>query len=391
MTRFLATWELGLGYGHVASLIPVAIALGSQGHEVALAAPDARIDRRHASGIFGTIVQSPVHRGPAASETLTYGQVIADGGYTDPETLDALIRSWLTLFETIAPAALLVEHAPVSLLAAHLAGLPALRLGPTFTAPHAHSSHATLQPWIGHGADAIAAAAGLADGLVQAMCRRFGAPVLDGLPELLASAPGYPLTWPEADHYGPQPGVRYYGPLGGLPATARPAWPTGPGRRVLVYLRFDRPAGAAVADALGRLGWPALWHAPTPPPRTLTANIAWSAAPLDLMEAARGADMFIGRGSHGASTAMLCAGLPQLLFPDTLESVLLTWRLRQAGIALSQSARDGIETIASKITLLAESSHIRETAFHLGEKYAAYDGETAANALTKDMLSRLSF
>ena len=56
--------------------------------------------------------------------TYSYGQVIADGGFADDEGLIELVRAWLTLFDLVKPAAVYCEHAPASVLAAHVARLP---------------------------------------------------------------------------------------------------------------------------------------------------------------------------------------------------------------------------------------------------------------------------
>ena len=123
--RLLATWELGLGYGHVATLAPVCRALRAGGHHLALAARTPQTALRLERDAFDLVVPGPRFAGPAPRrETLTYGQVLAAGGLTDAAGAVPLVRQWLDVFERLEPVALLVEHAPMSLLAAHVAGLP---------------------------------------------------------------------------------------------------------------------------------------------------------------------------------------------------------------------------------------------------------------------------
>lgn len=390
MARILATWELGLGYGHVANVAPVASALAAQGHALLFAARDPVAAHRATPAPFSGIVQAPVYaHAVRLRETLTYGQVIAEGGFVDAPSVIALVRAWLTLFDLAAPDALLVEHAPISLLAAHIAGIRAVRIGPSFTAPPAELAGMPLLPWVKHSHDDIAAANRTADEIVRAACDAFGAARCDGLAELLHGAPAFALSWPELDHYGPRPDGIYHGPLSGLKASARPEWPEGRGPRALVYLRFDRPAGRKVADALAALGWPAIWHAPQPPPWPLAPNIHCASEPVDLPAMARQADFFIGRGGHGGSCMVLRAGIPQLLFPDTLESLLVTWRLRQAGVARSQSGGADVAEIRAAIAGMAAAPALQTAARRFGAVYAGYDPETAAENLAGDILSTL--
>jgi UDP:flavonoid glycosyltransferase YjiC (YdhE family) len=290
-----------------------------------------------------------------------------------------LVAQWLALFEKIGPNALLVEHAPVSLLAAHVAGLPAVRLGSTFTAPPAGEAGASLLPWAGHNAAELAVAQRPADVAVREVCRHFGAPALAGLGELLARAPLHALAWEELDHYGPGAAGFYYGPLVGIDADARPEWPAGKGPRTLVYLPFDQPGALVVAEALSRLGWPVLWHSASAPPAALPATIRYSAAPIDLGAAGREASLYVGRGGYCASAQMLGVGVPQLLLPDRLESLLLTYRLRLAGVAHSQAASAGVEPVREALRRVAGSDRIRQRAAQV----AARSGDFSAGAMTQ--------
>jgi len=390
MARLLATWELGWGYGHVASVAPLAIAMRARGHETVFAARDPVSADDVAGGAFSAIVQAPIYtRRLRRRDTLTYGQVIAEGGFVDAASVAALVRAWLALFDMVAPDALLVEHAPVSLLAAHIAGISAVRVGPTFTAPPARDPMPTLMPWARHRNAELAEAGRPADAIVQAVCRMFGAPPLPGVAALLARAPGFALSWPELDHHGPQPGIGYYGPLAGIAASAYPPWPSGDGPRVLVYLRFDRPAGRTVADAIGMLGWPTVWHAAAPPGFALPPNILLSSQPVDIARLAGEAELFVGRGSHGAGCAILRAGLPQLLLPDTLESLLVTYRLRQAGVASSQSGSADAHEVRAAFERIAGDDRMRAAALHYRDIYASYDAEMAVEMLADDVAAAL--
>jgi UDP:flavonoid glycosyltransferase YjiC (YdhE family) len=390
MARILATWELGCGYGHVANVAPLASALALGGHQTIFAARDPVAAHDVAGGAFAGIVQAPIYmRRLARRDTLTYGQVIADGGFVDLSSVAALVRAWLALFDMVGPDALLVEHAPVSALAAHVACIRAVRVGPTFTAPRASDPMPTLMPWATHRPAELAEAGRTADAIVHGICRMFGARPLSGLAELLSRTPDFALTWPEVDHHGPQPDIGYYGPLTGITATARPDWPLADGPRTLVYLRFDRPAGRTVAEALGMLGWPVIWHSTARPGFMLPSNIQHAPEPVDMAGVAADARLFVGRGGHGTGCAMLRAGLPQLLLPDTLESLLVTYRLRAVGAAMSQSGSAGSDEIHHALRRIAGDDHIRSATRRHRDAYASYDAVLATELLADDVAATL--
>jgi UDP:flavonoid glycosyltransferase YjiC (YdhE family) len=388
--EILASWELGLGYGHIATLAPACRALRARGHRVTLAARTLETVRRLEVGAFDRLVKSPRYRGPVPpGETLTYGQVIAAGGMADPANAIELTRTWLRLFDRLGPAALIAEHAPISLLAAHVAGLPAVRLGSGFIAPSARNAGASLLPWSAHSETALAGARAPADAVVRAVCRHFGAAERSGLAELLEGAPEHALAWPELDYHGPGATDLYYGPLIGIDAHDRPDWPYGAGPRTLVYLPFDRPASVVVAHALGGLRWPVLWHSSSPPPPGLPDNIRYCDKPIDLMAIGRQAALYVGRGGYGASASMLRAGIPQLLLPDRLESLLLTYRLCRAGVARSQAASSGVQAAGEALARVARSEEIRTTAAAVAAAYAGFSPGASIELLVDDLMAKL--
>ncbi len=142
-----ASWELGLRYGHLALLGALAKPLAEAGHWVTLAAKDLVTAAAVTDEVFARKVQAPLYlRSTPRKATHTYGQVIHDGGFGDPVALEALVKGWLTLFEFTQPELVIVEHAPASLLAAYVAGIPSVRTGIPFTVPVATRPMPRLLP-----------------------------------------------------------------------------------------------------------------------------------------------------------------------------------------------------------------------------------------------------
>lgn len=331
MSRVLAAWELGLGFGHVACLASAARGLQALGHESWLAARDVVTPRVFGDAPFSAILQAPVWHGPGfAGMTQSYGQIIADGGFADDEGLIALVRAWLALFGLVQPCAVYADHAPAALLAAHVARLPSARLGTSFTCPVAKRPMGAIAPWVGgdaSGADVVA------DRVIRAVCRHFGAPMLTGVAEMLATSTPFLKSWPEMDPTEPKRNDSlYYGPLSGLEAAGVVDWPVAEGPRIFVYVPFDRPMAQPVATALGRRGWPVIWMCTTPPRFPLPGNIRHEHEPVAMAEILRQATIFVSRAGHGSCLDALFAGCPHLLMPDTVEARTHALQLAARGL-----------------------------------------------------------
>ncbi len=389
MARLLACWELGGGMGHIAGLAPAAAALAALGHESWLAALDVAVAEPPGRWPFQRVLPAPLwpHRS-ATFPTLSFGQVIADGGFADAGGLAALVRAWLDLFDLVAPAAIYGDHAPASLLAAHVAGLPAARLGTPFTCPPAARPMPALMPWLSVSADARAAADVVADRVVQDVCRGFGAPVLAGLAELLATARPFLISWPETDGQDRDDSA-WYGPVTGLGAAAAPDWPVVDGPQVLVFLPFGRAAAAPLAEALGLRGWPVVWMCPSPPPFKLPANIRHESELVAIRGGTDGPRLLVGRASHSINLAALRSGVPQLLLPDDVET-----RTMAVALAARQLGRLPDAWTAAAIgplldALVRDDAPERAAAAAVAARYAGYDPAAMAGRLGRDLAAAL--
>lgn len=340
MARLLACWEMGGGFGHVGKLASAARPLAGLGHESWLAARDVSAVRGLGDAPFETVLQAPiwVRARAARAPTFSFGQVIAAGGFADDEGLAHLVKAWLTLIELVQPAGLYGCFAPASLLAAHVARLPAARLGTSFTCPPAAGT--AMMPWIRDWRPADDA---VADRVVRAVCRHFGAPMLSGLAELLGRAAPFVISWPELELEPLRQDSALYGPLGGLAAGAAADWPDGRAegvRRVLVYLPFGSAQAKPLVAALGARGWPVVWVSMDSFAGTLPGNICHMAEPLDMRAALAAAGLFVTRGGHGTAMEALWAGCPMLLLPDTLETLRNARALEARGLGVRI---DGLE------------------------------------------------
>ncbi|MEI6419453.1 MAG: hypothetical protein WCO82_10320 [Sphingomonadales bacterium] len=386
--RVLMAWELGLGLGHLASLMPTAQALVAQGHECSIAARDVTSVAALPAHPFRRVLAAPLWlKSRVVSATYGHGQVIADAGFADDDGLAGLVASWLDLFALTRADGVVAEHAPAALLAAYVAGLPAVRLGSAFTCPPGRAPLPLVQPWNAPPGLAAGATEAVADRVVRLVCRRFGVPVLDGLAALYARSLDRLTSWPELLPPGHGDGRHCTGPLPGFAGTEAAEWPDTPGPRVLIYLPLERQAGAGVADALAGLGLPALWVAvPVPDAIALPAAVALQFPSLAMPAALADAALLVHRGGHALALDALAAGVPQLLLPDTLEAECNTRALLAKGVA----ERADPTRLAAQISALTQPEHpVRLAAQAVAARHAGHDRAAAAAALAADIAAHL--
>jgi UDP:flavonoid glycosyltransferase YjiC (YdhE family) len=388
LSRLLAAWELGLGNGHITYLASAARGLSAFGHESWLAARDVITPRVLADRPFTRVIQAPIWlRQGAAGVTRSFGQVIADAGFGDDEGLIELVAAWLALFDLVKPDALYGEHAPAALLAAHVARLPAARLGTPFTCPVAMRPMPDITPWLAGdatGADAVP------DRVIRAVCRHYGAPLLAGVGELLATATPFLTSWPELS----QPGTQrhdsaLYGPLTGIGAAAAPDWPQASGPRVFVYLPFERAMAKPLAEALGQRGWPVIWVCATLPGFTLAGNIRHEIEPLDTGVALRQATLVASRGGHGICLDAIRAGCPHLMLPDRVETRSNALAVAAHGLGRLPTAWDPAVIGACLDAMAMVDAPEVAACAAAAARHAGYDAEAMTAQLGRDMAAAL--
>lgn len=387
----LGTWELGKGYGHIAHLAPLAQALSARGHSMTVAVRHPATAHAAPGAPFADILQTPVY--PLSAErppTLTYAQVIADGGFADPPAAIALVRAWLALFERTAPAAVIAEHAPMSLLAAHVAGLPGALFGAGWVVPPRERPLPSLMPWREVGEAEREAADAAADAVVREVCRAFGAPVLDGLAALIAALPAYLATLPELDPYGPRRGATYYGVMNGFRPRRAAPWPPEAGRRAFAYLPFDHVLAPALVAALGALGWSTVWHWTRPPPFALPPNIVHTLEPVDLVEALADCDLLLSRGGHATACEALMAGRPNFLLPDSLDTILVARRLSIGRFGAATTLDADAASLGAALEALVADREVAAALAAARTRYVGYRPEAAAAQLAERLLADLA-
>jgi UDP:flavonoid glycosyltransferase YjiC (YdhE family) len=388
MARLLACWELGLGNGHLGLLAPVARALADLGHESWLASRDVVTPGTlwaDSTPPFARVVQAPLWvRQRVAVPTFSYGQVIGDAGFLGEEGMIEIVRAWLTLFDLVKPVAIYGEHAPASLLAAHVARLPSARVGSPFSCPPATNPMPSIMPWV-RGPEAGDDA--LANRVIRAVCRHFAAPMLGSVRELLATATPFVTSWPELDPNAGRRDSDYYGPMDGLALAAPPDWPEAAASspRIFVYLPFERVQSAPLVEALAARGWPVVWVSTARFAGRLPDTIRHEVEPVDIGRALGEAQLFVTRVGHASSLDALRHGAPMLLLPDMLEAETHARQLEARGLGKRPAAWTAPAIGEALDALVAEAAPERAAAAAVSAHYAKYDAPAIGALLARRM------
>ena len=142
MARVLIAWEFGAGLGHLTRLLPVATALGREGHRLVLALQDlgtARVggiaDRLAGTDfVLRQAPRWPIPRDPALScvPTDSLADVLKLVGYHDTRLLSRIAESWRKIFEEVAPDLVIADFSPSLRMAIGLR-VPLIVLGNGYT------------------------------------------------------------------------------------------------------------------------------------------------------------------------------------------------------------------------------------------------------------------
>lgn len=339
MARYLFAWELGGDYGHLARLLPVALALRARGHEVVFAVRDLMgaetLIQPHGLATY----QAPLwlRKVTRMPDAISYPELLMRFGYLHATALTGVCRAWRNMIELLQPDAVVLDHAPTALLATRGMKLARINFGDGFCIPPASQPMPHFRWWQGENMARLLDSEKHALANANEVLTALGAPTLSGMGALRECDVTLMCTFPELDHY-PQRGPQdYLGPIYTLGTGADPAWPTADGARIFAYLKPGHGLLDAMLDALHKSGARALVHIPGAARQTLTrfdhGKVHLSTAPLPMERMARECDLALCHGGAGTTAALLLAGKPMLLVPSQMEQAMTAHRIAAMGAA----------------------------------------------------------
>ena len=292
-------------------------------------------------------------------------------GFWHGPTLSKAVQEWQELFEAQKPALVITEFAPTALLAASLSGLPRADLGTGFTVPPARNPMPSMQPWLEIPAKRLIASD-----------RRLTKVLNETLGTSFKSTADFYLgvgrlccTFPEMDHYG-DASREHLGPIWYHPKGRVPKWPRADGPKLFLYMNQENRFLGPLLRALEELEWNALACIPGAP-TTERGSLSVVGELVDLELACQECDYAVTHGGFGTTTALLLAGKPLLLCPNSLEQMMMAFRLNKQGLTRLVSFVNPKPNLVLKIQQLAEDAELRRSAREFSKLYQDYESSQA--------------
>jgi UDP:flavonoid glycosyltransferase YjiC (YdhE family) len=353
--RVLLTWELGLNYGHLTRLLPIAQRLKRDGDGVLVAVRDLHA----ASVVLGPagipFVQAPhLPQGLALDHRAAgYSDILLSQGWADRAALSGLVQGWLNLIRLFRPDKLVLDYSPTVSLAARIARIPTALIGNGFELPPltnplpAFPGFSWADPRVAETSERLAV------GSANSTLGTYNVSPLTALRDLFTDATRLFVTWPELDHYGPRVDAQYVGPLlGDLRNTSRIDWPEGEGPPIFACVRPDSSHVQVILGALAAIRARVACVAPGFSEQQLAAfrkpHIFFTPNPVDL-NGLLDAALCITYGAEGTIVRFLLAGTPQLISPWHVEAFMGARRIQAMGLGLTLEGKPTVQGLVESI------------------------------------------
>jgi hypothetical protein len=378
MARYLYIWELGAGLGHLSPLSPIVQRLIEAGHEVHAAIRS--FEKVHFA--FGdwpvTYWQAPVQAGGMSAmfqPPASLAHILANTCFRDSEEFATRMRAWDSLFRSIQPDLVILDHAPSALLSLEAYSIPRVLIGTGFTVPQICRPFPNWRPELDLAPEQLSRDE---QALLDRLNRWRNSRRLDGaesLADLYAKAEHKLLTtFPELDHFGPRAEV-YQGIWTGLEGQAF-QWPSDEHsiKRMFVYLKPHSQL-PSLLKIIRETQAQAMLYLPGVKSEIIrefrSSRMRFSEAPLNVQQAARECDLAILNATHGSVATFLLAGKPMLLLPMYLEQRITAERVAAVGAGSALPA-DHMDQSGPLLKQLLESDLPRLSAERFRDRYREF-------------------
>jgi len=377
MAKFLFTWELGGGNGHLMSLRPLAERLSLAGHEVAVAVRNLLRARQAFAGLPVRCFQAPVKIGRADDRIdlpRTFADILHNTGFSKLDELQGLAGKWRELFGALRPDAIVADHSPTALLAARACGIRRAVVGTGFFCPPDQRPLPDLRPWLPASERQMARVEDRVLRNANQILVSFGGRPLERVSQLVNDVELNVLaTFRELDPYPERTIGQYTGAWPNI-AGKTPNWPVGTSKKVFVYVR-PFPALGRLLQLLNELNCRAIVHVPglgeTLRPRFESARVRFEMERLDLSRVGGRCDLAILNGGHGTTVSMLLAGTPTLQLPVYLEQALTGQAVARFGAGRCASVRQP-KQLGETLPTMLSSDKYGAGARRFAARYAGY-------------------
>lgn len=390
MSRILLAWELGGGYGHLASLRIAARQLRAACHDCLFAVRMLENAAEFLEPELGPVLQAPVRLGNGRNPVelqLSYASLLHNIGFDDPLGLAARIAAWRELMRTWRVERLVVDHSPIALIAARSLGIPSAAIGSGFDLPPLQHPFPSFQPWtpvpetqLVHNEEQVLTE-------LNGALHKLRLPPYENLQAIYTGCSRALLTYPELDHYDTPRAEPYLG-VPDYALGAVPVWPAGSAPRVLAYLRAHPqldPMLKALSTSKARV---LLRIAEIEPERIrpyLRPGFEVIGQSINLRQAAQECDAYLHYAAHGTVAELLLAGKPGVLWPDNVERWLVARRAEQLGTVLVAPQKGAFDAAAALKQALSDTD-LRSQAEKFARRYRNHDRAAIPHKLMQRLL-----
>ncbi len=330
----MLAWEGGAGRGHVVTLARVARALaGRVPCDAALGWMDhAGEIAPWCEAVFPGVklpYNKQARKDRAAPPSASWAEWLFDCGFADGAKMAARVGWWLEVLALRQTRLVIGDYAPCALMAARIAGIPALAIGTGYAIPPAGltSFPVFLPEYSVREVDEADLAAKISAALAP-----LGLPPLAHLPDVYARSGEIVRTLGMLDPYRGQRSGRYLPPVADYGGIARE-----PGDTAFCYFSTTELAHEGLVEALATCGLPLRGFLPGAPDgvreRLAASGMRIETAPVPVSEIAVSARILCNSGQHGMVCLGLAAGIPQVCLPQHLEQLYVARQAEARGVA----------------------------------------------------------
>lgn len=380
MSRVLITWELGGNYGHLTRTLPVAEKLRQLGHNVLFATRDVGVANELLTKRSFPFVSVPL---PARAVRLqyppgNYAELLLMEGFGEIATLAGTVRAWLHLINLFTPDAIVVDHSPTAIIAAHIARLPVVAIDGSFALPpYPFPSIRTLDD---RRSAEVRNSEIVVTATINQLLKEHRSKPFESLAEMFVGHDLLITNFPELDHFGPRDDVTYVGPIGADVSQDEVCWHSSQALKIFAYLRSQannavtllrvlHDLDAAVIAVVSGLDSAQVGQVQRPGMRVMSRPVA-------IRPMLQQASIII---SHGGSltTQAVANGIPTLVLPHTPEQQLRGLRVEALGVGINVGTDRSQNALRAAIHALAEDRCYKSAAKRFAQKHADFDQDTA--------------
>ena len=392
--RVLLAWEQGRNLGHMTRLAKMSELITQRNCEPIWVIPPAWLahpwigcNRCHPAPMLRPLKASARAGGPSLGRPDSFADILLAQGFTEAQAVLIAVGQWLKIFESIRPAAIVCDYAPVAQLAARLGNIRTMQLTNGFDAPPV--ALPAFSGYARHSSSKSQSVERLSD-TIRSVSKSLGSEVC--LEEYLAWPRRLSDAIPETDPYGTRADFFYAGPFTLEKVMAVPRWPQASEQRAKHAFAYLRGGIASVGPVLESLRIAGVLTCCVWPDATDMALRRYEGSciridrrPVKLNEAFERADVVVNYGSGSVVCSCVLAGKAQLMMPMDLEKSMFARRVESLGAGITWTPHAG--AVATSVDRLLSDRSMKEAAEVIARRNSPMKLDQARDAAMDLLLS----